>query len=257
MTEAMIVSSARGGLGEVSDGALNSTDRGPGHEIARALPRAQINDVQLEDVATGRFARRAATKVAHKGQPRTAPSLTDRTLLESQWAGWFQAAMAGDAAAYRKFLGSVTPFVRAIAKRRCVKLGTPIFDAEDIVQEVLLAIHLKRGTWNPSRPIGPWISAIARNKVVDSFRRRRHVDVPVEDYVNTLVAEEPTRNPEPFKLERMLKGLKEVQRKIVTSVSIEGMGIRQTANSLGMTEGAVRVALHRALKSLAAFYRDE
>ena len=185
---------------------------------------------------------------------RTAPDCTG----ESQWAAWLQAAMAGDATAYRKFLESVTPFLRAIASRRCAQLGTPVFEAEDIVQDVLLAIHLKRGTWDPSRPIGPWISAIVRNKVVDSFRRRRHrVDVPVEDYVNTLVAKEPTRNTETPRPEQLLRGLKEVQRKIVTSVSIEGMSIRETAKSLGMTEGAVRVALHRALKSLAAIYRNE
>jgi DNA-directed RNA polymerase specialized sigma24 family protein len=47
-----------------------------------------------------------------------------------------------------------------------------------------------------------------------------------------------------------------VQRAIVMSISVEGQSIKQTATRLQMSEGAVRVALHRALKSLAAKYRD-
>jgi len=55
----------------------------------------------------------------------------------------------------------------------------------------------------------------------------------------------------------MLGCLRELQRRIVMSVSVEGKSVRQTAERLGMTEGAVRVALHRALRSLAVFHRDE
>src|ERR687891_585756 len=84
---------------------------------------------------------------------------------EIDWAAWMRAAMAGDADAYRQFLMSVTPHVRAIARSRCRRLGAPEGEAEDVVQEVLLAIHLKRGTWDQARPIGPWIAAITRNKV--------------------------------------------------------------------------------------------
>ena len=47
-----------------------------------------------------------------------------------------------------------------------VGAGLPEHEAEDIVQEVLLTIHLKRGTWDQSRPIGPWLAAITRNKLV-------------------------------------------------------------------------------------------
>src|SRR5271154_3451073 len=102
-----------------------------------------------------------------------------------------RAAISGDAVAYRRFLEAVTPYLRAIARRRCEQFGTPRVDAEDIVQEALLAIHLKRGTWDSSRPIGPWISTIALNKLIDVMRRRgRQISVPIEDVIDTLEAEQ-------------------------------------------------------------------
>ena len=91
---------------------------------------------------------------------------------ENDWAVWMRAAMTGDAGAYRQFLVSVAPHVRAVARSRCRRLGAPESEAEDVVQEVLLTIHLKRGTWDQSRPIGPWVAAITRNKLIDVLRRR-------------------------------------------------------------------------------------
>ncbi|MFE0753893.1 sigma-70 family RNA polymerase sigma factor [Inquilinus sp. NPDC058860] len=179
-------------------------------------------------------------------------------LREDQWATWMRAAIAGDAGAYRLFLQAVTPHLRAMARRRGALFGGSADDAEDVVQEVLLAIHLKRGSWDPSRPIGPWISVIVRNKMIDALRRRgRHVDVPIEDVIDTLAAEAPPDGLEQRDVDRLLSRLQDRQRDIVRSISVEGGSVRETAGRLGMTEGAVRVALHRALKALAALYRSE
>jgi RNA polymerase sigma-70 factor (ECF subfamily) len=121
-------------------------------------------------------------------------------------------------------------------------LGAPEDDAEDVVQEVLLAIHLKRGTWDQTRPIGPWLAAITRNKFIDVLRKRgRHISVPIEHVADSLAAGYLTTQP----------------RAIVRSISLNGDGIRETAQRRKMTEGAVRVALHRGLKLLGAFYRGQ
>jgi RNA polymerase sigma factor (sigma-70 family) len=169
-----------------------------------------------------------------------------------------RAAIDGDATAYRLFLESVTPFLRTIATRRCVQYGLASYEAEDIAQDALLAIHLKRGTWDRSAPIGPWISAVVRNKVIDAFRRRGHcVDVPVEYVIDTLEVQNDAPALGPQTLDRLLSGLKERHRRIVTSISVEGASIRETAERFKMTDVAVRVALHRALKSLAALYRAD
>ncbi len=127
-----------------------------------------------------------------------------------------------------------------------------------MVQEVLLAVHLKRGTWDPARPIGPWLSTIVRNKLIDTLRRRgRHVSVPIEDVIGMLEAEEQADAMDRRDAETLLERLKDPQRDIVRSISLQGAGVRETAERLNMSEGAVRVALHRALKALAALYRSD
>ena len=95
---------------------------------------------------------------------------------EQQWAEWMRLSLAGDKQAYQRFLSGVTPHLRALTRRRIASFAGPSSDIEDVVQEVLLAIHLKRHTWDATRPLGPWLSAIVRNKLIDAFRRRgRHV----------------------------------------------------------------------------------
>ena len=176
---------------------------------------------------------------------------------ENDWAAWMRAAMTGDAGAYRQLLVSLAPHVRAVARSRCRRLGAPEGEVEDLVQEVLLTIHLKRGTWDQSRPIGPWVAAITRNKLIDILRQRgRHITVPIEDFMDSLQAEDLTPELSTRDIDTLLGHLKPRQREIVRSISLNGSSIRETADRLQMTEGAVRVTLHRALKALAVLYRS-
>lgn len=176
---------------------------------------------------------------------------------QNDWAVWMRAAMTGDAGAYRQLLLSLAPHVRAVARSRCRRFGAPEGEVEDIVQEVLLTIHLKRGTWDQSRPIGPWVAAITRNKLIDILRRRgRHIAVPIEDLADSLPAEDLRPEVSTRDIDTLLGQLKPQQREIVRSISLNGSSIRETADRLQMTEGAVRVTLHRALKALAVFYRS-
>jgi len=184
--------------------------------------------------------------------------LLKTSVREEQWAAWLRAAIEGDGKAYERFLSGVAPHLRAMARRCCDQFRAPASEAEDVVQEVLLAVHLKRGTWDASRPLGPWLSTIVRNKMIDSLRRRgRHVAVPIEDVIETLEAAEDTDATDMRDAERLIDRLGDPQRDIVRSISLKGAGIRETAERLDMTEGAVRVALHRALKTLAALYRSD
>jgi RNA polymerase sigma-70 factor (ECF subfamily) len=174
---------------------------------------------------------------------------------EDDWATSMRAAMAGDAGAYRRFLAAVAPHIRAVARSCCRQFGAES-EIEDVVQEVLLTIHLKRGTWDQSRPIGPWVAAITRNKVIDVLRRRgRRISVPIDDVIDSLQAEETAPALPARDVDALLGQLKDPQRDIVRSISLDGASIRDTAGRLKMSEGAVRVALHRALKTLAALYR--
>lgn len=175
---------------------------------------------------------------------------------EKEWAVLMRAALTGDAAAYRQLLVSLTPVLRIEAHRGCARAGLGNGDVEDVVQEILLAIHLKRHTWDPDRPIGPWIMAIARHKVIDTLRRRGHrAELPIDDVAEIPAAERADDGQERYDLDRMLDKLGKRQRDLVRSLSVEGRSIQETAQRLNMNEGAVRVALHRTIKRLAVMYR--
>lgn len=172
---------------------------------------------------------------------------------ERELADLMRAANAGDALAYRTFLDQLARLVRAIVRSR---LPNGSADTEDIVQETLLAVHLKRQTWDQTLPIGPWVSTIARNKLIDHFRRRgRRVDVPIDEFIEVLPAAAAEETLAPHEIERLLATLSESQRGVVKSITVEGFSVRETAERFGKTEGAIRVALHRGLAALSAAYR--
>lgn len=176
---------------------------------------------------------------------------------ERPWAAWMAAACAGDAGAYRRLLGALAPFLRAVVAARARGLGFGPADVEDVVQETLLAIHLKRGTWDPGQPVGPWVAAIARNKLIDAARRRgRRIVVPIDDVSEVLAAEEPEEGLSTREAERLIEALSGRQRDVVRSITLEGADTAETARRFGMSEGAVRVALHRGLASLSRAYRS-
>jgi len=166
------------------------------------------------------------------------------------WGQLLAAANAGDAQAYARFLQAVAPMLRGLVRARGGSLGEA--GCEDVVQEVMLAIHLKRHTWDQAAPVRPWVYAIARYKVVDAFRSRgRRIDLPIEDFVDVLPAA-PGRDPtEAADMAKMIGMLDSRSEMIVRKIGLEGASMAETGAALKMSEGAVRVALHRALKTLA------
>ncbi len=162
-------------------------------------------------------------------------------------------SLEGDCAAYHRLLTLLTPALRRAVRARAESAG---LDAEDVVQEVLLALHLKRNTWVRGTPVAPWVTAIARNKLVDAHRRRgRRPEVPIDSVVETLQSEGEDNGERSMDLERAFAGLSVRQRQVLQAVSLEGHSAREAAARLDMSEGAVRVTLHRGLKSLAALFR--
>lgn len=167
--------------------------------------------------------------------------------LEGELARDLRAGLGGDSRAYATFLEGVAGRLRASLRR---KLGPA--EAEDILQDALLAIHLKRDTWDPAAPVLPWVHAIARHRMIDAFRRKgRRTEVDIGDFVEVLAQPEEDRVSE-REIGRALGLLGPGQKAVVAAISVEGRSIAETARGLGMTETAVRVALHRGL---GAIYR--
>ncbi|MCQ0970247.1 sigma-70 family RNA polymerase sigma factor [Paracoccus sp. TK19116] len=167
-----------------------------------------------------------------------------------EWSRLMRAGLAGDAAAYRDLLQAMAPVLRGIVRARGPGLGAD--EGEDVVQDILLAIHLKRGTWNPGQPLRPWVYAIARHKLVDAFRRRgRRIHLPVEDFAEVLENEAP---PDPFEASdaaRLIDRLEPRDAALLRCLALEGQGSEVCGARLNLSPGALRVALHRALKRLA------
>ena len=140
-------------------------------------------------------------------------------------------------------------------KYAMIRLRDPA-KAEDAVQETLLAVHLKRHTWDETQPIGPWIGAITRYKLIDLARKcGRRKEIKLDETFELAAPELEESSLSDHEVTRLLDTVSETQREIVRSISIKGVSIREVATTMNMTEGAVRVTLHRGLKALAEAYR--
>jgi RNA polymerase sigma-70 factor (ECF subfamily) len=167
-----------------------------------------------------------------------------------------RAANRGDGSSYQSLLRQLAPALRSVVARGFANCGLGIEDVEDVVQETLLALHLKRHTWDEGQALVPWVNAIARNKLIDNLRRRgRRAHVPIDDVGETIADESQLQDMNGVDVERAIASLKGRQRDIVVAISLEGASARDVARNLGMSEGAVRVALHRALQALAKTFR--
>ncbi len=163
-----------------------------------------------------------------------------------------RSANRGDQDAYRKALGMLAEWLRTSVRRSLARANRGSEDTEDIVQETLLAIHLKRHTWDERQPLEPWVRSIAHHKLVDHLRRRGFRDhLNIADFANELSDPRSMQAARDVEQRDMMSCLNDRQRSIVDAIAVQGLTAREFGAQIGMTEGAVRVALHRALKVLA------
>ncbi|WP_103256591.1 sigma factor [Tabrizicola aquatica] len=173
-----------------------------------------------------------------------------RLQQDEVWETLLARANDGDGAAFARFLHLVTPTLRAVIRRRGD--GLPPDQHEDVLQEVLLAIHLKRQTWRRESPVRPWLYALARYKVVDAFRRRgRAVSLPIEDFADVLPEEHVTPPLSDRDAEVMLGLIDSRSAILVRAVALDGKTAEEAGAAVGLTAGAARVALHRAMRRLS------
>ncbi len=163
------------------------------------------------------------------------------------------AAQNGDSEAYRSLLQVLRGLAMGYSRRFLTRMGK--FDAatqEDVVQEILMAVHAKRHTYDVQQPFLPWFFAIARYKLIDHGRRERRQPLrvtldAVDDYLAAPTAEEPGTAQD---LELLLARLPDKARRALTLVKLDGLSVAEAAASTGMSESAIKVSIHRTLKSL-------
>src|ERR1700753_3977640 len=167
-------------------------------------------------------------------------------------------AISGDSAAYHRLLRAITPVLRAAARRGLGRAGQPVDPSEGIVQAILLAVHLKRHTWDVDAPFAPWLFAIARNKLIDALRRRgRRIFVNIDNFAETIPSDRGAETVPANEVSNHLQSLPARQREVLQSIAVDSASIRDTAAKFSMTEGGGRGARARGLARRSAKLREQ
>jgi RNA polymerase sigma-70 factor (ECF subfamily) len=173
---------------------------------------------------------------------------------ELDWSILMARAQDGDANAYRRLLENITPYLRAHAAR-CHRNPS---DVEDAVQDILLTLHAVRRTYDPARPFGPWLTAIARRRLIDRLRRqgrRRAFETEFEPTYETL-ADPPANLGDMTNIHEIAAAIDRLpsrQREAVQLTKIEGLSLKEASAASGMSVAALKVATHRAIQRLRGF----
>jgi RNA polymerase sigma-70 factor, ECF subfamily len=170
------------------------------------------------------------------------------------WSGLMARAQDGDRHAYRTLLQDIAPWLRALASR-CFKERS---DVEDAVQDVLLTVHAVRHTYDPGRPFGPWLATIANRRIIDRLRRQtrarsREVEFSAghetfsPDAANSHIEDECA---DEAALHAAITALPRDQQEAIRLLKLKEMSLKEAALASGRSVSALKVATHRAVKSL-------
>ena len=163
------------------------------------------------------------------------------------------AGLDGDRHAYHCALQTIAEIVHRIIGRQ-LRGGSLAHETEDVVQDIVIAIHERRDTYDRSRPLLPWVHGIARYKLLNHLRssRVRRTYIPLETEAHKLIAEGPE---EPYaaagqEIRGLIDALPVAQREAVYLTKIEGHTLAEVAAQTGLTESAIKVRVHRAMVAL-------
>lgn len=180
------------------------------------------------------------------------------TTTETELKALMLASQDGDAAAHRMLLERLSRHLRAYYKGKFAKIGRGVAEAEDLVQEAVLAIHLQRHTYDPQELLTPWVHAIARYKLMDFFRarsRREALNDPLDETLDIFATSDEEPADAKRDIGKLLEQLPDRHRLPIVHVKLQGLSVTETATLTGMSESAIKVGIHRGLKALAAKIR--
>jgi RNA polymerase sigma factor (sigma-70 family) len=168
----------------------------------------------------------------------------------TRWGAWLAAAQDGDNAAYNCLLGELVPVVRRMAAGK----RNDSHDLEDVVQDVLLTLHNIRHTYDPTRPFMPWFTTIVGHRINDSLRksyRQNSREKNIDDVPETfLQVPANTQSTDSMDLRKAVAHLPDGQRQAVELLKLKGMSLAEASAASGQSVGALKVAVHRAIKTL-------
>src|SRR5262249_29510064 len=174
------------------------------------------------------------------------------------WSKLMTRAQDGDRGAYRALLEDLAPYVRSIAGR-CFKEPS---DVEDAVQDVLMTVHMVRHAYDPGRPFGPWLLAIANRRLIDRLRQQtrqkaREIALSAEhETFSDVAANFDQANFDEAALGDAIERLPPEQQQAIRMLKLNEMSLKEAAAASGRSIAALKVATHRAIKSLRRMLHD-
>lgn len=199
---------------------------------------------------------RAATGTAANSRGWAGSCMTnDLSQLDRQLADLMSAAQGGEQIAYAQLLNALAPLLR-----RSIKRWRPFLkpeDVEDLVQDTLLSLHEARATYDPARPLLPWVMAIARNRMIDGARRfisRTAREVAVDKLPETFSDDEANviegGYGDPEALQLAISSLPHGQRQAIEMMKLREMSLKEASAHSGASVAALKVAVHRGMAAL-------
>ena len=172
---------------------------------------------------------------------------------EQEWAALMRAAQQGDGRSYERLLRAIAPFLRSLARRYCREPQRQ----EDVVQDVLLTVHRVRHTWDPGRPFSPWLAAIAARRAIDLLRRETRIarheqadEEAVVTFADPLPNNDEGAGPSLADIAPLLAALPLRQREALEALKLRGRSLLEASRESGQSVAALKVNVHRAVKTL-------
>lgn len=166
-------------------------------------------------------------------------------------------AQAGSSVSYHNLLSKISITLSKFLSRRIYLVD----DREDVLQEILIAIHNSRHTYLPSKPFHPWMYAIAKNILYKYYKKvNQQYSRFVEIEMNQLVSNNEIQSNQKEKADKimlLIQDLPKKQRDIVSMLKIQGFSVKDVSLKLRLSEANVRVIAHRGYQTIRMRMENE
>jgi len=181
-------------------------------------------------------------------------SSLDQSQEEAELSQWMRSSQAGDSESYRRLLTRIRGMLLKYVENSFARFGLAGSGGqEDVLQEILLAVHTKRHTYDPEQFFLPWMYAMARHKVIDHLRKNKvslRATISLDDELENIESLMVFESTADLDIEALCETLPEKQRNVLKLVKIEGLSVEEAAKRTGYSASDIKVTVHRAIKAL-------
>ena len=169
--------------------------------------------------------------------------------MDADERGMVASALSGDEKSFEALIRRFSRQVYAVAYGVLQSRE----EAEDAVQDTFLKAYKMRGRLRDPEKVAGWLCMIARNRALDLLRKRRgkpELEEALEEIACGAAVEGDAAEEMQEQVRTVLAGLPEHHRTALTLRYLEGMDHRAIEETMGLTNGALRGVLGRALAGM-------